>query len=65
MQLHLNGFKLGNPEISELAEQNNASQLSGALPEEVDVLIVERNSRRGRAPIGSRKRYANGPSPDE
>lgn len=40
MQFHLNGFKPGNPEISEPAEQYNVSQPSDALPEEVDVLIV-------------------------
>src|SRR5271166_4484426 len=39
MQFHLNGFKLGNPEISEPA-QPYASQPSDALPAEVDVLIV-------------------------
>jgi 2-polyprenyl-6-methoxyphenol hydroxylase-like FAD-dependent oxidoreductase len=40
MQLHLNGFKPGNPEISEPAEPHNVSQLADTLPEEVDVLIV-------------------------
>ena len=37
MQFHLNGFKPGNPEIS---EPSNASQRSDALPADVDVLIV-------------------------
>jgi phenol 2-monooxygenase (NADPH) len=37
MQFHLNGFRLGNPEISEPVD---ASRPSGALHEEVDVLIV-------------------------
>ena len=40
MQFHLNGFKPGNPEISEPAERYRASRSSDALPEEVDVLIV-------------------------
>ena len=40
MQFHLNGFKPGNPEISEPAERYEASQSSDALPGEVDVLIV-------------------------
>jgi phenol 2-monooxygenase (NADPH) len=37
MQFHLNGFKPGNPEISEPA---NAARRAEALREEVDVLIV-------------------------
>ena len=40
MQFHLNGFKPGNPEISEAGRAAHASQPSDALPEEVDVLIV-------------------------
>src|SRR5271154_7078215 len=40
MQFHLDGFKPGNPEISEPAEPYNLTQSSDALPEEVDVLIV-------------------------
>jgi phenol 2-monooxygenase (NADPH) len=40
MQFHLNGFKPGNPEISEPAERHGASDPSGSLPGEVDVLIV-------------------------
>ncbi len=39
MQFHLNGFKPGDPEISEPAE-SYASQPPDALPAEVDVLIV-------------------------
>jgi phenol 2-monooxygenase (NADPH) len=38
MQFHLNGFRPGDPEISEPSEQYRA--LPEALPEEVDVLIV-------------------------
>ena len=40
MQFHLNGFKTGDPEISQAAEPNNVWRPSDALPEEVDVLIV-------------------------
>ncbi len=40
MQFHLNGFKAGNPEISDAAERPNVSRLSQALPERVDVLIA-------------------------
>ncbi len=40
MQFHLNGFKTGNPEISEAAEANKLWRPSDALPEEIDVLIV-------------------------
>ncbi len=40
MQFHLNGFKPGDPEISEPAEPDRAWRPSDALPEEVDVLIV-------------------------
>ena len=40
MQFHLDGFKPGNPEISEPAERYNLAQSSDALPEEVDILIV-------------------------
>jgi 2-polyprenyl-6-methoxyphenol hydroxylase-like FAD-dependent oxidoreductase len=39
MQFHLNGFKPGDPQISEPAEPY-ASQPSAALPKEVDVPIV-------------------------
>src|SRR5271168_1027183 len=37
MQFHLNGFKPGNPELSEAAERGTGPD---ALPNEVDVLIV-------------------------
>src|ERR1700689_1358871 len=40
MQFHLDGFKPGNPEISEPAERYSASRSSDALPSEVDILIV-------------------------
>src|SRR5918912_26198 len=40
MQFHLNGFRPGDPEISEPVQQPDSSQLSETLPEEVDVLIV-------------------------
>ena len=39
MQFHLNGFRAGNPEISEPLEQGTLSH-SDSLPDEVDVLIV-------------------------
>ena len=40
MQFHLNGFEPGDPEISDPAERYAASGATGAVPEEVDVLIV-------------------------
>jgi 2-polyprenyl-6-methoxyphenol hydroxylase-like FAD-dependent oxidoreductase len=40
MQFHLNGFRTGDPEISEAAETGAVWRASDALPEEVDVLIV-------------------------
>ena len=40
MQFHLNGFKPGDPEISEAAEPHIGSRPSDALPGQVDVLIV-------------------------
>src|SRR5262244_4503847 len=40
MQFHLNGFRPGNPEISEPSERHNMSSNSGGLPNEVDVLII-------------------------
>ena len=40
MQFHLNGFKPGDPEISEAAEPDNVWRPSDALAAEVDVLIV-------------------------
>ena len=39
-RFHLNGFKPGNPEISEPAEPDNVWRPSDALPEGVDVLIA-------------------------
>jgi cation diffusion facilitator CzcD-associated flavoprotein CzcO len=38
MRFHLNGFKPGNPELSEAAERG--TEPPDALPDEVDVLIV-------------------------
>ena len=40
MQFHLNGFKPGDPEISEPAEQFDGRRSSGRLPAEVGVLII-------------------------
>jgi phenol 2-monooxygenase len=40
MQFHLNGFRIGNPEISEPAEKDTPSSSSTSIPEQVDVLIV-------------------------
>src|SRR5262245_54406021 len=40
MQFHLNGFRPGEPEISEPAEHRDDPRPSGDLPAEVDVLIV-------------------------
>ena len=40
MQFHLNGFRAGNPEISEPCEQYKTSFKSDSLPNEVDVLII-------------------------
>src|SRR5215813_1936930 len=40
MQFHLNGFQPGDPDIADPAERLQASGAGGALPEEVDVLIV-------------------------
>ena len=40
MQFHLNGFRTGNPEISEPSENHVAFEKAGSLPNEVDVLIV-------------------------
>jgi 2-polyprenyl-6-methoxyphenol hydroxylase-like FAD-dependent oxidoreductase len=37
MQFHLNGFRAGNPEISEPCEQ---SPFADSLPDEIDILIV-------------------------
>ena len=40
MQFHLNGFRIGNPEISEPSKQCRSLSNSDTLPDEVDVLIV-------------------------
>ncbi|MGL9617950.1 FAD-binding monooxygenase [Bradyrhizobium sp. U531] len=40
MQFHLNGFQPGDPEIADPAERVQASGATGAVPSEVDVLIV-------------------------
>lgn len=40
MQFHLNGFQPGDPEIADPAERVQASGTAGAVPDEVDVLIV-------------------------
>jgi phenol 2-monooxygenase (NADPH) len=40
MQFHLNGFRPGDPEISEPAEHGGGAQSAGHLPAEVDVLII-------------------------
>ncbi len=40
MQFHLNGFRTGDPAISEPAEPHHAPRTSDTLPGEVDVLIV-------------------------
>src|SRR5215470_13939486 len=40
MQFHLNGFRPGDPEISEPSELYTASFKSDSLPSEVDVLII-------------------------
>lgn len=40
MQFHLNGFEPGDPEIADPAQRYPASGAAGAVPEEVDVLIV-------------------------
>ncbi|MBR0844386.1 FAD-binding monooxygenase [Bradyrhizobium liaoningense] len=40
MQFHLNGFQPGDPEIADPAERVQASGAAGAVPGEVDVLIV-------------------------
>ena len=43
MQFHLNGFRTGDPELCEPGEQARLPPLdeAGALPSDVDVLIVE------------------------
>jgi phenol 2-monooxygenase len=40
MQFHLNGFRAGDPEVSEPSERYKAASNSGSLPDAVDVLIV-------------------------
>jgi phenol 2-monooxygenase len=40
MQFHLNGFQPGDPEIADPADRIQASGAAGAVPEQVDVLIV-------------------------
>ena len=40
MQFHLNGFEPGDPEIADASERYPASGAQGAVPTEVDVLIV-------------------------
>ncbi|WP_167767517.1 FAD-binding monooxygenase [Bradyrhizobium frederickii] len=40
MQFHLNGFQPGDPEIADPADRVQASGAAGAVPDEVDVLIV-------------------------
>src|SRR5262245_11050132 len=40
MQFHLNGFRTGNPEISEASEKDTPSSNPASLPTQVDVLIV-------------------------
>jgi 2-polyprenyl-6-methoxyphenol hydroxylase-like FAD-dependent oxidoreductase len=40
MQFHLNGFKVGNPELSVPSAQNKSTPRSDNLPIEVDVLII-------------------------
>ena len=40
MEFHLNGFRSGDPAISEPAKHYNGPQSSGPLPAEVDVLII-------------------------
>jgi phenol 2-monooxygenase len=40
VQFHLNGFEPGDPEVSDPAQRYAASGSSGAVPQEVDVLIV-------------------------
>lgn len=40
MQFHLNGFQPGDPEIADPAERVQPSGAAGAVPDEVDILIV-------------------------
>jgi phenol 2-monooxygenase len=40
MQFHLNGFKAGNPEVSEASVEHRTTLTADSLPNEVDVLII-------------------------
>jgi phenol 2-monooxygenase (NADPH) len=40
MEFHLNGFRSGDPEISEPAKHYNGPRSAGPLPAEIDVLII-------------------------
>jgi phenol 2-monooxygenase len=40
MQFHLNGFKIGDPGISEPAQRDGAQGAASGLPQDIDVLIV-------------------------
>src|SRR5690348_12352536 len=40
MQFHLNGFRPGDPEISQPAERDDGAPSPGQLPANVDVLII-------------------------
>lgn len=40
MQFHLNGFRAGDPEISDPSDKHKGASSSARLPDEVDVLIV-------------------------
>jgi phenol 2-monooxygenase (NADPH) len=40
MQFHLNGFRTGNPEISDASVEHKTTFNTGSLPNEVDVLII-------------------------
>jgi phenol 2-monooxygenase (NADPH) len=40
MQFHLDGYRPGNPEISEISKQHELSPHTGSLADEVDVLII-------------------------
>jgi phenol 2-monooxygenase len=40
MQFHLNGFRAGDPHVAAPADEQTLARTTGALPDEVDVLIV-------------------------
>ena len=40
MQFHGNGYEPGDPELNNPAEKFKSTGTSGALPEEIDVLII-------------------------